>query len=145
VGPGANSGILFRHTPEFAAGTPKYWWNGLLEVQLFDSYGNPKPGVQDCGALYDMVAPSTNAMKKAGDWNRLSITASGSRIVEVLNGQKIVDIDLDDWTEAGKNPDGTPNKYHQPMKDVPRRGHIILQEHPREVWFRNIYVKPLDR
>jgi hypothetical protein len=143
VAPETNSGIILRHTPEYSAGQ-RYWWNGLLEVQILDSYGQAKPGMQDCGSLYDMIAPAHNTMKKPGEWNRITITAKGSRIVVVMNGQQIIDADLDDWSEAGKNPDGTPNKYHKPMKDVGRKGFILLQDHGRPVWFRNVHVKPLD-
>lgn len=83
-------------------------------------------------------------MRKAGQWNRITITAKGSKVTVVMNGEKIVGVDLDDWNEAGKNPDGTPNKYHKPMKDLQRRGHVLLQDHPGSIWFRNIFVKPLD-
>jgi len=38
----------------------------------------------------------------------------------------------------------TPNKYHKPMKDVPRKGQIVLQDHPGEIHFRNIRIKPFD-
>lgn len=144
VGPETNSGIILRFDPAYSAGTKMYWWNGLLEVQLLDSYGKAEPDKHDCGALYDMIAPSQNTMHKAGQWNRITITARGSRISAVMNGAKILDVNLDDWTEAEKNPDGTPNKYHKPMKDVPRRGFILLQDHPGEIWFRNIYLKRLD-
>ena len=143
VGADANSGILLRHNPEYAGGSPRYWWNGLLEIQILDSYGKATPDKHDCGALYDMLAPSKNTMKKAGEWNRLTITAQGSRIEVVMNGSQVLDADLADWTQAGKNPDGTPNKYHQPMCKLTGPGHIILQEHPGEIWFRNIAVKPL--
>jgi hypothetical protein len=142
VGPGTNSGILLRHNPEYSAGVPQYWWNGLLEIQILDCYGKAVPDKHDCGALYDMVAPGKNTMKKPGEWNRVTITAVGSSLRVVMNGRKIIDVDLDDWTEAGKNPDGTPNKYHQPMKDLPRRGYILLQDHPGSIGFRNIYIKP---
>ena len=56
----------------------------------------------------------------------------------LFNGAKIIDADLDDWTEANQNPDGTPNKYHKPMRDLRRTGHILLQDHPGSIWFRNV-------
>jgi hypothetical protein len=144
VAPQTNSGIILRHLPEYAAGTPSYWWKGLLEVQILDSHGKEKPGMHDCGSLYDMIAPAHNTMKKPGEWNRTTITCRGSEVAVVMNGREIINVDLDDWDEAGKNPDGTPNKYHEPMKDLPREGHILLQDHGRPVWFRSVYVKTLD-
>jgi hypothetical protein len=50
---------------------------------------------------------------------------------------------LDQWNQAGKNPDGTPNKYRNALKDFPREGKIGLQEHGAVVAYRNIRVKPL--
>ena len=41
------------------------------------------------------------------------------------------------------NPDGSANKYKRPLKDFPRTGHIGLQDHHYDVWFKNIRVKPL--
>ncbi len=141
VSPETNSGIILRHKPDPSA--KRYWWNGLLEVQVLDCHGKVVPDKHDCGALYDMIAPSKNTMNQAGEWNRITITAKGSKVAVVLNGAKVVDIDLDDWTEAGKNPDGTPNKYHKPMKDLRRKGHVLLQDHPGSIWFRNVFVKRL--
>ena len=143
VAPGTNSGILLRHLPERPEGK-SYWYNGLLEIQVLDSAGTEKPGKHDCGALYDMVAPKANAMKPAGEWNRMTITAKGSKIQAVMNGQQVLDVDLNDWPEANKNPDGTPNKYNKPMKDIVGPGYIMFQEHGGPVWFRNVSIKPLD-
>jgi hypothetical protein len=28
-----------------------------------------------------------------------------------LNGEKVVQADLNQWTEGSKNPDGTPNEF----------------------------------
>lgn len=142
VAEGTNSGVCLRvkRDPEIQP----WWRDGALEVQLVDSCAAVKPSMHDCGSLYDLVAPAKNAMRESGQWNRLTITAAGSRIAIVMNGEKIVDADLDTWTEAHKNPDGTPNKYAKPMKDAPRKGHLFLQEHGNSVWFRNLYIKPLD-
>jgi len=49
-------------------------------------------------------------MSPPGEWNRVTITTQGSQIQIVMNGEEIIDVDLDDWTEASKSPEGTPNK-----------------------------------
>ena len=137
VSPGANSGIFFR------VGDPNDPVQTGFEMQVFDSAGKP-PDKHTCGALYDAVAPSADAAKPAGEWNHVQITADRSRIKVVLNGQQVVDADLDRWTEAGKNPDGTKNKYKTALKQFPRSGYIGLQDHNHPVWFRNIKVKKLN-
>lgn len=82
-------------------------------------------------------------VKKAGQWNHYTITCKHNKIYVVLNGEQIIDMDLNLWTEAHKNPDGTPNKFNTAYKDMPRVGHIGLQYHGRPVWFRNIKIKIL--
>ncbi len=61
-----------------------------------------------------------------------------------LNGQDIIDMDLDQWTEAGKNPQGTRNKFSTAYKDMPREGHLGFQYHGNPVWFKNLKIKSLD-
>ena len=95
--------------------------------------------------MYDAEASTTLASNGPGEWNRMTITAKGPRITIVLNGKQVLDANLNEWTESGKNPDGTTNKYHKPMNWLAdQSGYIWLQEHPGEIWFRNIWVKPLD-
>jgi hypothetical protein len=73
------------------------------------------------------------------------ITARGSRLEVVMNGEKTIDTDLDLWTTPGKNPDGSPNKYKKAIKDFPREGHIGLQDHGAKVCYRNVKLRPLDK
>ncbi len=136
VDKGANSGIFIRNPK------PGDWYAGM-EIQVLDSFGKEKPGVHDSGANYDVLAPSKNMMKAPGEWNRFVITARGNRIQVALNGEQVLDQDLNRWTEAGKNPDGTTNKFKTAYKDMPRAGHIELQEHGSRVWFRNIRIREL--
>lgn len=68
----------------------------------------------------------------------------GPKISVVLNGELVSQANLDLWTEAHKNPDGTPNKFDRPLKNYPRTGYIGLQDHGSPVWYRNIRVKRLD-
>ncbi len=129
-----NSGIFIR------TGDPKDCVQTGLEIQVYTPAARPSRG--SCGALYDAVAPTKEASKK-GQWNRAVITAQGSRITVVMNGEPIVDADLDRWTEPHKNPDGSKNKYNKALKDFPREGHIGLQDHGANVAYRNIKIKPL--
>jgi hypothetical protein len=95
-----------------------------------------------CGALYDALAPTKEA--STSGWNHLVITARGSKITVVMNDEPIIDADLDRWTKAGKNPDGSKNKFHTALKDFKREGHIGLQDHGALVKFREVRIKPLD-
>jgi hypothetical protein len=114
-----------------------------IEVQIWDSVGKTKMEKHYCAAIYDALEPSKNAEKKIGEWNAMRITARGQFVQVELNGEKVIDMDLDRWSEAGKNPDGTPNKFKKPLKEFPRKGFIGLQDHHKAVWFRNIRIKTL--
>jgi hypothetical protein len=140
IAKGSNSGVGLRVDPSIQP----WWRDGALEIQILDTAGKKKLGKNDCGAMYDLVAPKQNAMKPAGQWNRLGAVAKGSQVTVELNGVEVVDIDLNQWSETGKNPDGTKNKYKRAMKDMPRRGHILLQDHGDPIWFRNIGIVPMD-
>jgi len=136
-GKGTNSGIFIR------TGNAKDPVQTGMEIQVLDSFGKAEIGKHDCGALYDALPPSANAVKKPGEWNQIIITCKGPKITVVLNGTQIIDADISKWTTARKNPDGTKNKYKKALADYPREGHIGLQEHGKPVWYRNIRVKKL--
>jgi hypothetical protein len=138
VGANSNSGVFLR-SPE----GEKNWLNGSIEIQVA-SPAKGKPGKHDTGAIYDCLAPSEAAEKPAGEWNRMVITAKGNSIQIELNGKKIIDADLNQWAEAGKNPDGSKNKFKTAYKDMAKVGHLGLQDHGQAVWYRNIKIKPLD-
>ena len=79
-----------------------------IEVQIHTPGGPDKHSV---GAVYDLQAPSRNAAKPG--WNRLRITARGGRIQVELNGEGIVDMDLDRRTarvELGGVVDQVPHR-----------------------------------
>jgi hypothetical protein len=137
VSQGCNSGVFFR------VGDPKNEVQTGFEIQVFDSAGRPKPGKHDCGALYDVLAPSKNPMKPAGEWNHMEITANKAIVKVALNGETVVETDLDKYTEPGKNIDGSKNKFEKALKDFPREGHIGLQDHGKPVWYKNMKLRAL--
>jgi hypothetical protein len=130
---GCNSGVFLR-TSDL-----KDPVNTGIEVALDDTTGN---GLHDPGALYDLVAPSENAQKPAGEWNHMTITAFGSKITIVLNGKEVATINLDEWNEPGKRPDGTSHKFRGvAIGKLPRIGYIGFQDHGSDCWFKNVKIK----
>ncbi len=134
-----NSGIFVRTYPLDVLPGWDVGYNGI-EMAIDDT---ATAGFVDTGALYDLSKPSRNAMKPVGEWNHVEITCDGPMISIVLNGEKVNSINLDEWTEPGKRPDGTEHKFGKAMADHPRKGYIGLQDHGSPCWYRNIRIRPL--
>lgn len=135
VSPNCNSGVFFRTDPENPV-------QGGFELQIYDSF-EKEVDSHHLGALYDARAPKVNAAKPAGEWNTFRLHVEGSKLVLHINDQEVQNLDLNDWDTAGKNPDGSDNKFKTALKDLPRTGHIGLQDHGHNVFFRNLRVKRL--
>jgi hypothetical protein len=129
-----NSGIFFR------TDNPGDCVQTGIEMQVYNRVNNPTK--YSCGAVYDALAPNKD-MVKDGQFNHVTITAIDNKINIVLNGEQIIDMDLNKWTQPNTNPDGQKNKFSTALKDFKRQGHIGFQDHGANVWYRNIRIKPL--
>ena len=134
-----NSGIFIRTFSLTPRPGKDVGFNGI-EVAIDDTRG---AGFHDTGALYDLVRPKRNAMKPVGEWNHVVITCNKNRIDVELNGEGVSPMDLDEWLEPNKRPDGTAHKFDIAYKDHPRKGYLGLQDHGAPCWFKNIKIKPL--
>jgi hypothetical protein len=119
---GGNSGVFLR------VGDTKNHVESGFEVQILDTHGKPNPGNHDCGGVIRAAAPSKNMAKPAGQWNRYIITCDGNRLTVVLNGEQIIDLELD----------------KSAIKDRPPEGYIGFQDEAKRVWYRNVRIKELD-
>ena len=128
-----NSGVFFR------TGNLRDHVQTGLEMQIHRPTERPTRG--SVGSIYDALAPRQSVATDG--WNHVVLRAEGSRIVIVMNGERIIDADLDDWTEAGLNPDGSKNKYRTALKDFPREGYLGLQDHSDVVSFRSLRIRKL--
>ena len=128
-----NSGVFIR------TGSIRNWINTAIEVQIHATTDGSKHG--QCGAIYDCLSPSKTAVKEPGQWNHYIITCLDNKIYVNLNGEDIIDMDLDLWTEPHKNPQGTKNKFPTAYKDMPREGHLGFQYHGNPIWFKNLKIK----
>ncbi len=138
VSEGANSGVFLR------VADPMDEVQTGFEVQVLDSYGKEEMTVHDFGAIYDIAAPAVNAARPPGEWNRIVVTADGPLVKVVLNEREIIDVDFNEWIEAGRNPDGTPNKFNRPYREMVHAGYIGLQDHGNPVWYQNLRVRSID-
>jgi len=110
-------------------------------VAIDDTKGT---GYHDTGAIYDLVKPRRQAIRPPGEWNHVLIRCDRNLIDITLNGDHVTHMDLDQFTEPSKRPDGTTHKFTGiAYKDFPRSGYIGLQDHGRPVWFKNIKLLPL--
>jgi len=110
-----------------------------MEIQILDDDGPAYKGklepFQYTGSIYWAVPSKTGHLKKAGEWNKMEITAKGRRISVRLNGVVITDANLDDV----KDP--AILKKHPGL--FRPRGHIGLLGHKSLVEFRKLSVKEL--
>lgn len=133
----SNSGIMFRVSEAY----DQPYFSGP-EYQLIDDGGYPdEKDVHLTGANYDVHAVPAKKMKPLGEWNHTKIVANGNHIEHWLNGEKILEYEIgsEDWTQR---------KNNSKWKDVagycvPTQGHIDLQDHGGEAWFRNIMIRTL--
>jgi hypothetical protein len=134
-----NSGIFVRTSSLTPRKGKDVGFNGV-EVAIDDT---TTAGFHDTGAIYDLVKPKKNAMKSAGEWNRIVITSDKSVLTVELNGEKVTRMDFDEWPMPNTRPDGSMHKFDIAYKDHPRKGYIGLQDHGSPCWFKNVKIKPL--
>ena len=126
---GGNSGVALRSPLK---GDPAYVG---MEIQILDdpSYKGLQKW-QATGSIYGVVPSSKVATKRVGEWNAYRIVCKGRKVTIELNGEQIVDADLDEHVKKHA-------KAHPGI--LRKEGHLGLQEHGGRVEFRNLYVKEL--
>ncbi len=78
-----NSGVFFRSAAEKNPAFTGY------EMQIVDFFGR-EPSKSGAGALYDIIAPTKNLVKRAGEFNHVVIRADGPWITIEMNGEKVL-------------------------------------------------------
>ena len=142
---GANSGIKYFVDPQMNKGEGSAIG---CEFQLLDDALHPdaKLGVngnRTLGSLYDLIPPvdAGALFRGIGTFNTAVVVVCGDKVEHWLNGVKIVEYERNNqmW-----NALVAYSKY----RDWPdfgnfETGHILLQDHGDEVWFRNVKIKEL--
>ena len=138
VGPGSNSGIIYRSRP----GDPAPYMSGpeyqILDDSRHNDGRNPKTSA---GSFYALVAPEGKRLKPVGEWNTARLVVQGTKVEHWVNGQKVVELDM--GSDEFKSMVAKSKFNAWPQFAQSSKGHIVLQDHGDPVWYRNIRIKPL--
>jgi len=138
VSKAGNSGIFY-----FASESQSYIWQSAPEMQVLDNDNHPdgKNPLTSAGSLFALIAPNNGKTKSVGKFNKAKIKVLKNRVEHWLNGEKILEYVYQSnamWELVAKSK----------FKDMPyfgktTIGHIGLQHHGEEVWYRNIRIRKL--
>ncbi|HLA52129.1 MAG TPA: DUF1080 domain-containing protein [Flavitalea sp.] len=132
--PGGNNGVGIRTPVE---GDAAYVG---MEIQILDNDADMYKDLHEYqyhGSVYGVIPAKRGFLKPTGTWNTEQIIAKGNRIQVILNGEKILDGDIE---KASAN--GTLDKREHPgLKN--KKGHIGLLWHETPIEFKNIRIKEM--
>ena len=136
VAKGANSGVKYFIIRE----------RGPLghEYQVIDDAGYPDGGKHSTASFYDVLAPAKDKpIKPAGEFNTSRIVVKGQTVKHFLNGKVVLTYTLgSDEVKAAV----ARSKFRKlDVFGVRLAGHILLQDHGGEVWYRNIRIRDLSK
>jgi len=139
VAPGGNSGVMFRSTED-----RNYPWETAPEMQVLDDarHNDGKSPFTSAGSNYALHAAPRGVAKPADEWNVAYIRAVDDGVEYWLNGVKTADyaIGSPEWKAL------VAKSKFASMPDYATRdsGKIVFQDHGDPVWYRNIFVRPVD-
>jgi hypothetical protein len=112
------------------------------EYQMIDDERHPDAKIgphRQTAALYDVFPAHDRPVKKAGEWNTSEVIVKGKHVTHILNGKTVLEYDLE-------SPELKAAIAKSKFKDLarfgtPQDGHILLQDHGDQVWYRKIEIK----
>jgi hypothetical protein len=138
LGPGGNSGCMYRSTEEYGAS-----YETGPEYQLLDNerHSDGQSPLTSAGANYALFPTEKEQARLAGQWNVSRIVAKGNHVMHYLNGKKVVEFEINSpkWKEVkAKSKFAGFEAYAQRSE-----GYIVFQDHGDPLALRNIRLKKL--
>ncbi len=92
-----------------------------------------------------MYPPAKDVTRPLGQWNQTRIVARGKHVEHWLNGEKLLEYDIDStrWLAHVKTSKFFQTAYGRGNWGRAPKGHIGLQDYGGAIEFRNIKICPL--
>jgi len=137
--PAGNSGLKYFVTETGAAPLGH-------EYQMIDDGRNPDAraaqGKRVTASFYDVLKPDRPPpTKPQGETNHSKIVIKGNQVEHWLNGAKVLTYSC--GSEAERDAIAKSKFKDTPGFGDKIKGHLLLQDHHSEVWFRNIRIREL--
>ena len=137
VAQGANSGVKYYVLEDLPSAIGH-------EYQIIDDerHADAKVGLErQTASFYDVMEPKDRKLKPAGEWNTGRVVAMGPTVEHWLNGSRVLSYELGSPALKKLIADSK-------FKDVARfgtlqKGHILIQDHGDQVWYRNVKIRRL--
>lgn len=135
VTPGGNSGVMFHVSEDGGAS-----YSTGPEFQILDDGGHRDGQRMETSAAsnYALHARQGGELMPLGEFNTSALRVEGDAVTHWLNGEKVVEYTLrdDEWKELV-----AASKFaSMPGYGMMETGHIALQDHGNEIWFRNLRI-----
>jgi hypothetical protein len=146
VAPGANGGVKYNVSQQMSVSNEPSSAALGFEYQILDDDLHPDAlngPTRQASALYDMIPPDpSRALRPVGEFNEARIVFVGGHGEHWLNGVKVLEYQVgsDRFDELLAKSKYAPVEG---FADV-RAGHIVLQDHGDDVWFRNIEIRVIE-
>jgi hypothetical protein len=144
ISPAGNSGIFYLAQEEgynsIVQNAPEMQ---ILDNQLAHDATKGKNGNRQAGSLYDLIPANPQNAKPVDEWNTSEIIVKDRKVTHIQNGEKVVEYEIgtaefNALVAESKFPKMNPN-----WQNIAEKGHIGLQDHNNDVWFKNIKIKEL--
>jgi hypothetical protein len=111
------------------------------EYQMLDDSTTDQPKEQTA-SFYNVLGPRPHQpMRLAPETNHSRIVVQGNHVEHWLNGEKVLEYEC--GSEAVQAAVARSKFRRVPGFGNKISGHILLTDHNREAWFRNIKIRPL--